>query len=131
MKDSYPLNINDLTINSENSVKLLAIEIDQKLSFEQRNFTHCNNVSNQLNVIERIQKFMRFKEKDVFLNSFVYPSFNYCPPLVWYFCSSKSLYKIEKIQDRTLRLLHNDFTSDYTDFLKNSGKATMEIKRLR
>ena len=28
MKDSYPLNINDLTINSENSVKLLGIEID-------------------------------------------------------------------------------------------------------
>ena len=34
MKDSYPLNINDLTINSENSVKLLGIEIDNKLSFE-------------------------------------------------------------------------------------------------
>ena len=28
MKDSYPLNINDLTINLENSIKLLGIEID-------------------------------------------------------------------------------------------------------
>ena len=27
MKDSYPLDINDLTINSENIVKLLGIEI--------------------------------------------------------------------------------------------------------
>ena len=27
MKDSYPLNINDLIINSENSVKLLGIEM--------------------------------------------------------------------------------------------------------
>ena len=35
MKDSYPLNINALTINSENSVNLLGIEIDNKLSFEQ------------------------------------------------------------------------------------------------
>ena len=38
MKDSYPLNIDDLTINSENSVKLFGIEIDNndnKLSFEQ------------------------------------------------------------------------------------------------
>ena len=32
IKDSYPLNINDLTINSENSVKLLGIEIANKLS---------------------------------------------------------------------------------------------------
>ena len=36
MKDSYPLDINDLTINSENSVKLLSIEIDNRLSFEQQ-----------------------------------------------------------------------------------------------
>ena len=31
IKDSYPLNINDQTINSENSVKLFGIEIDNKL----------------------------------------------------------------------------------------------------
>ena len=34
MKDSYPLNIIDLTMNSENSGKLIGIEID-KLSFGQ------------------------------------------------------------------------------------------------
>ena len=130
MKYSYPLNINDLTINCENSVKLLGIEIDYKLSFDQHIFTLCNKASNQLNSIERIQKFMGFKEQKVLLNSFVYSNFNYCP-LVWHFCSSKSLYKIEKIQERALRLLHNDFASDYAELLKKSGKATMEIKRLR
>ena len=130
MKYSYPLNINDLTINCENSVKLLGIEIDYKLSFDQHIFTLCNKASNQLNSIERIQKFMGFKEQKVLLNSFVYSNFNYCP-LVWHFCSSKSLYKIEKIQKRALILLHNDFASDYAELLKKSGKATMEIKILR
>ena len=101
MKDSYPLNINDLTINYENSVKLLGIEIDNRLSFEKHISTLCNKASNQLNTIGRIQKFMGFKEKEVLLNSFVYSNFNYCP-LVWHFCSSKSLYKIEKIQERAL-----------------------------
>ena len=130
MKDSYPLNINDLTINSENSVKLLGIEIDNRLSFEKHISTLCNKASNQLNTIGRIQKFMGFKEKEVLLNSFVYSNFNYCP-LVWHFCSSKSLYKIEKIQERALRLLHNDFASDCAELPKKSGKGTMEIKRLR
>ena len=52
MKDSYPLNINDLTINSENSVKVLGIEIDNKLSFEQHISILCDKArSNQLNAI--------------------------------------------------------------------------------
>ena len=61
--------INGLTINSKNSIKLLGIEID---SFEQHISTLCNKASNQLNAIGRIQKFMRFKEKEV--------------PLAWHFC---------------------------------------------
>ena len=55
---------------------------------------------------------------------------NYCS-LIWHFCSSKSLYKIKRIQERALRLVHNDFASDYVELLKKSGKATTEIKRLR
>ena len=67
MKNYYPLNINDLTINSENSVKLLGIEIDNKLSFEQHIYTLCNKASNQLNAIGRIQKFMVLRKKKFFL----------------------------------------------------------------
>ena len=114
MKDLYPLNINDLTINSGSSTKLLSIEIDNKLSFDQHISTLCHKVSNQLNAIGRIQKFMGFKEKENLLNSYVFSNFNYCP-LVWHFCSSKSLYKTKKIQDRALRLLHNDFASDHAE----------------
>ena len=67
MKGSYPLNINNLTINSESRVKLPGIEIGNKLSFEQRISTLCNKASNQLNVIGRIQQLMGFKEKTFFL----------------------------------------------------------------
>ena len=49
MEDSYPLNINDLTINSENSEKDFGIEIDNILPFEQHISTLCNKASNQLN----------------------------------------------------------------------------------
>ena len=123
MKDSYSLNIDDLIINSENSVKPLGIETDNKLAFEQHISTICNKTSNQLKVIGRIQKFMGFKKREV-LNSFVYSNFNYCP-LVWLFCSSKSLCKIEKkkIQERVPRLLHSNFASDYVELLKNHVKS--------
>ena len=97
MKYSYSPNINQEVINSENSVRLLGVEIDNKISFEKHISTLVKKASNQLNAISRIQKFMGFKEKEILLNSFVYSNFNYCP-LVWHFCSAKSVKKIEKIQ---------------------------------
>ena len=73
---------------------------------------------------------MGFKGKEVFLNSFVLSNFNYCP-LVWHFCSSKSLKKSGKIQERALRILYDDSTSDYNQLLNKSSKASMEVKRFR
>ena len=63
MKDSYSLNINQEVINSENCVKLLGVEIANKLSFEKYISTLVKKASNQLNAIRRMQKFMGFKEK--------------------------------------------------------------------
>ena len=129
MKDSYALNINNQTINSENCVKLLGVGIDNTLSFKKHISTLYKKASNQLNAIRRIQKYMSFKEKEVFLNSFVLSNFYYCP-LLWHFCSWKSLKKIKKIQERVLRILHDDSTSDYNQLNKPS-KTNMEVKRLR
>ena len=60
MKDSYALNINNQTINSENCVKLLGIEIDNAISFNKHISTLCKKASNQLNAIGRTQKYMGF-----------------------------------------------------------------------
>ena len=126
MKDSYSLNINQEVINSENCVKLLGVEIDNKLSFEKHISTLVKKANNQLNAISRIQKFMGFKEKEILLNSFVYSNFNYCP-LVWYFCSAKPVKEIEKIQEPTLKILYNDFSSDFEFILNKSDKSTIEL----
>ena len=56
-------------------------------------------------------------------------NFNYCP-LVWHFCYSKSLNKIEKIQERALRILYKDSISDYNHLLNKSSKASKEVKRI-
>ena len=106
MKDSYPSNINDVTINSENGVKLLGVEIDNRLSFDQHISTVCNKASNQLNGIGRIQKFMGFKEKEVLLNSFVYSSCNYFL-LVWHFHSSKLKFSLPENKYRDIHT-HKD-----------------------
>ena len=74
--------------------------------------------------------YMGFKKKEELINSFVLSNFNYCP-FVSHFCSSKSSRKNDKIQERALRILYNDSTSDYNQLLNKSSKASMEVKRFR
>ena len=52
-------------------------------------------------------------------------------PLYVIFCSKESMNKMERIQDRALQFLHNDYDSDYNTLLKKSDKCSMEIPRLR
>ena len=65
------LNINDIELTMESSVKLLGIETDNKLNFDH--FTNiCKKASNQLNATCRLQTFTRHKEKEAIMNTFVH-----------------------------------------------------------
>ena len=118
------------SIQSEENVKLLGVTLDYKLNFDQHISNICKKAASQLNVLKRLKSFIGFAEKEILVQSFVYSNFNYCP-LVWYFSSSKSLQKIEKIQERALRFLHNDHVSSYKDLLLKSNRCTMLVARQR
>ena len=64
--------------------------------------------------------------KKAVINSFILSNFNYC-----HFSSFKSIRKIEKIRKRLLRIILNDYESDYETLLRDSNKPTMEMRRLR
>ena len=127
---THKLKIYTNEIETTKSVKLLGIEIDNQLSFNQHISKLCSKAVMQLNAICRLAKFMESKEKIGMINSFVYSSFHYCP-LAWHFCSCESWQKVGKIQKRCLRLVFDDYESDYGNLIKKNGTTTMEIKRLR
>ena len=71
------LNISGVELTMESSVKLLGIETDHKLNFEKHISNICKKASNQLNAICRLETFMRHKEKEAIINTFVHSNFNY------------------------------------------------------
>ena len=83
---THNLKIYNNEIDTTKSVKLLAIETDNQLSFNQHISKLCSKAAMQLNAICKLTKFMGNKGKIAIINSFVYSNFNYCP-LVWHFCS--------------------------------------------
>ena len=124
------LNINGVEFTMESSVKLLGIEIDNKLNFEKHVSYICQKTSNQLNAICRLQAFMGHKEKEAMINTFVHSNFNYgC--LIWHFSSKKSQNEIGKIYERSLKFLSNDYVSSYAELRKKTTSVSMETKRLR
>ena len=54
----------------------------------------------------------------------------YCP-LACHFCSKSFQNKIKQIQYRSLKLITNDYNSDYKFLPNETGNSAMEIKRLR
>ena len=62
--------------------------------------------------------------------SFVLSQFNYCP-LVWHFCGTSSIHKLERIQERTLRFVFNDYVTEYNQLLELNGESTLYLKRVR
>ena len=109
-------------------LKLLGVEIDNKLNFEQHINRSCKSAANQLNALIRWERFFGFQERKTLVNSFVLSDFNYCS-LVWILASSKSLTKIENLHKRALRFMLDDYSSSYKRILEKSGKFSMDIKK--
>ena len=97
------MNIRDKKIESLSAVKLLGIEINNKLNFNNHINTICRSAANQLNALIRLRRFLGIAERKALIQSFVLSHFNYCP-LLWMLPSVKSLNKIENLQQRVLRL---------------------------
>ena len=119
------LTTNNVEIKSKESVTLLGIEIDNKLNFEKHVSTICKKTNNQLNAISRIEAVLGQKEKEILINSFVYSNFNY-GPLIWHFTTRKGIKKVEKVEERTLKFILNDYVKTDFQLLEYNG---ITIKR--
>ena len=79
MENKDEMYIENKKITSENSAKLLGIEIDNQLNVDNHVSTLCNKAGSQLNAIGKLKKYIGFPEKKALIEAFVYSNFNYCP----------------------------------------------------
>lgn len=63
ISDSYELRIGNQTIKSQKSVKVLAIEIDNKLTFDKHISEICAKAANQVNALRRLSKHLDLPSK--------------------------------------------------------------------
>ena len=125
-----PLYIDSAALVPEETVKLLGVTFDVKLTFEQHVNDICKKASRDLNILKRFSKILSTANKTRIFHSFIVSHFNYCP-VIWHFCSKRKTKMLDKIQERSLRFVFNDKLSSYDDLLKRIKKDPLHVTRLK
>ena len=121
---------NDTVLFSESCVTVLGVMIDENLNFSEHVSSLCNKAARQLNALVRISKYIDVPSRKMIYKSFIVSNFTYCA-LVWHFCGKVNNGKIEKINERALRILYDDYTSTYDELLNLSNSDTVLLTRLK
>ena len=73
---------------------------------------------------------MNISKRRILMNSFFNSQFNYCP-LVWMFHSRSINNKINRLHERVLRIVYNDFKSSFKKLLEKDGTVSIHVKNLQ
>jgi hypothetical protein len=112
------------------TVKLLGIEIDYQLNFDAHVSSICRKASQQLNVLKRLGSLLNRLSKLTIFHTFILINFNCCP-LAWHFCTEKNSKKLEKVQERALRFVYEDYNSSYEELLHKAKAPSLQIRQIR
>ena len=126
-KDFY---FEDTIIEKKEEVKILGVTIDEKLSFNSHIKTLCMKASQKLGALSRMSHCLNKTEKSLIFNSMIKSHFNYCP-LLWMFCSRTSNNRINKLHERSLRVIHNDETNDFNTLLEMNNEVTIHQRNIQ
>ena len=124
------LRVANTDVKLNDCVKLLGVYIDYELKFTNHVDHLCKRTPRQLSAIRRIAKYLN---KDCIMklfNAFILSNVNYSS-IVWHFCPRESTSKVEKIHKSVLRIVLNDYKSNYDTLLQLSNLQPLLISRFK
>ena len=110
--------------------KLLGMEIGRNFNFDDHVISLCKKAARKLAVLARLSKFMSFKPKRILMKTFVESQVGYCP-LIWMFHSTKVNSKINHLQERSFRIVYNDYITLFEDLLKKDNSFKFHHKNIQ
>ena len=130
MTKEVTLNIRNEVILNENSIKLLGITIDNELKFNEHVSNLCKKASQKLHALARVAQYIDSPKLRILLKAFIESHFNYCP-LVWMFHNRTMNNRINRIQERALKIAYKDTNLTYDELLKIDNSFTVHERNLQ
>ena len=118
-----------MNIKNSKCEKLLGINIDNKLTFDEHVSSICSKASQKLHALARAGNFMTQKQRKIIMKTFILSQFGYCP-LVWMFHSRKLNTRINRIHERALCIVYRDKESSFEDLLVKDDSFTIHFHYL-
>ena len=129
-KSDKTLSINDLDIANTELIKLLGVHIDENLNFTEHISKLCTKASKKVGVLSRLRNLIPCKAKLLLYKSFILPYLTYCH-LIWHFCKSSDKRKLERIQERALRVIYKSHSATYEELLRRADIPSLYNRRLQ
>ena len=114
---------NDMIIKISLSEKILGLTTDNNLDFSDHISNTCKTANQKLNALFRVSANMNSDKCTLLINSFIKSHFSYCR-LIWMFRNRKSMKKVNKIQERYLSLMTNNYELNYEELPHLTNKIS-------
>ena len=124
------LNLDDSIIKKSKSEKLLGINIDNFLTFNEHVSKQCKKASQKLHAIARISSYLNKNKLRLILNAFFSSQFGYCP-LAWMFHNRRCNNKINCLHERMLRIVHKGYKSSFAELLSEDKSLTVHHRNVQ
>ena len=108
-------------------IRILGIDIDCKLSFENHINQICSKARAKIKALARIAPFLNKRKRKLLINVVFKSQFSYCP-LSWVFHSRALNSKINRLHESYLRIIYNDNT---TDLLEIDNSVSVHYRNIQ
>ena len=116
--------VGDAKIWESYSKNILGITIDREFKFIEYIEKVLSKAGSKLTALGRMSHILPFSKMKLLLESFVKSQFSYCP-LVWMFSNRALNSRIDKLQERSLRILYKDDMSTFEELLEKDNAITV------
>ena len=128
--EPFLINIDNEVIKNSNNKKLLGINLNNRLGFDTHVANICNRVSKKFYALARISQYMNIHKRRMIMKAFIASEFGYCT-LVWMFHSRKLNSRVNKLHERTLRIVYQDYASSFTELLEKNNSTTIHNRNIQ
>ena len=127
--------VKDQTINVKKDghckhLKLLDVTVDSDLTFRPHIQEICKNASTKVGALLRLQNLLPTNSKLHLYKYVILPTSTYCHQ-VGNVCTKSDGRKVERIQERTFRIVFKDKSATCDELLKKAGLMTLYNVRLQ